>query len=84
MRNTLLSNYASMRENIDNALEQSRSLNLTNFTDNLSNIGRENVNWNYLQNLINSGYFNVLNKNMRYNKEGKVIAKYGGKIKRKK
>lgn len=84
MRNTLLSNYASMRENIDNALEQSRSLNLTNFTDNLSNIGRENVNWNYLQNLIDSGYFNVLNKNMRYNKEGKVIAKYGGKIKRKK
>ena len=84
MRNTLLSNYASMRENIDNALEQSRSLNLTNFTDNLSNIGRENVSWNYLQNLIDSGYFNVLNKNMRYNKEGKVIAKYGGKIKRKK
>ena len=84
MRNTLLSNYASMRENIDNALEQSRSLNLTNFTDNLSNIGRENVNWNYLQNLIDSGYFNVLNKNMRYNKEGKVISKYGGKIKRKK
>lgn len=84
MRNTLLSNYASMRENIDNALEQSRSLNLTNFTDNLGNIGRENVNWNYLQNLIDSGYFNVLNKNMRYNKEGKVIAKYGGKIKRKK
>lgn len=84
MRNTLLSNYASMRENIDNALEQSRSLNLTNFTDNLSNIGRENVNWNYLQNLIDSDYFNVLNKNMRYNKEGKVIAKYDGKIKRKK
>lgn len=84
MRNTLLSNYASMRENIDNALEQSRSLNLTNFTDNLSNIGRENVNWNYLQNLIDSGYFNTLNKNMRYNKEGKVISKYGGKIKRKK
>ena len=84
MRNTLLSNYASMRENIDNALEQSRSLNLTNFTDNLGNIGRENVNWNYLQNLIDSGYFNVLNKNMRYNKEGKVIAKYDGKIKRKK
>lgn len=84
MRNTLLSNYASMRENIDNALEQSRSLNLTNFTDNLSNIGRENVNWNYLQNLIDSDYFNVLNKNMRYNKEGKVIAKYSGKIKRKK
>ena len=84
MRNTLLSNYASMRENIDNALEQSRSLNLTNFTDNLSNIGRENVNWNYLQNLIDSGYFNVLNKNMRYNKEGKVISKYSGKIKRKK
>lgn len=84
MRNTLLSNYASMRENIDNALEQSRSLNLTNFTDNLSNIGRENVNWNYLQNLIDSDYFNVLNKNMRYNKEGKVIAKYSDKIKRKK
>ena len=84
MRNTLLSNYASMRENIDNALEQSRSLNLTNFTDNLSNIGRENVNWNYLQNLIDSDYFNVLNKNMRYNKEGKVISKYDGKIKRKK
>ena len=81
MRNTLLSNYASMREGIDNMLEQSRSGNLTNFADNLGNLGRENVNWNWLQGLKDAGYFNVLNENMKYNKEGK---KYGGKIKRKK
>lgn len=81
MRNTLLSNYASMREGIDNMLEQSRSGNLTNFENNLGNLGRENVNWNWLQELKDAGYFNVLNDNMKYNKEGK---KYGGKIKRKK
>lgn len=84
MRNTLLSNYASMREGIDNALEQSRSANLTNFADNLGNLGRENVNWNWLQGLKDADYFNVLNENMKYNKEGKRSAKYGGKIKRKK
>lgn len=84
MRNTLLSNYASMREGIDNMLEQSRSANLTNFADNLGNLGRENVNWNWLQGLKDAGYFNVLNENMKYNKEGKRSVKYGGKIKRKK
>lgn len=83
MRNTLLSNYASMREGIDNMLEQSRSGNLTNFADNLGNLGRENVNWNWLQGLKDAGYFNVLNENMKYNKEGKRSVKYGGKIKRK-
>ena len=61
-------------------LEQSRSGNLTNFADNLGNLGRENVNWNWLQGLKDAGYFNVLNENMKYNKEGK---KYSGKIKRK-
>lgn len=82
MRNTLLSNYATMREGIDNALEQSRSANLTNFADNLSNLGRENVNWNWLQGLKDSDYFNKLNESMDYNKEGKRIVKYGGKIKK--
>ena len=82
MRNTLLSNYASMREGIDNALEQSRSANLTNFADNLGNLGRENVNWNWLQGLKDSGYFNKLNESMDYNKEGKRIVKYGGKIRK--
>ena len=80
MRNTLLSNYATMREGIDNALEQSRSANLTNFADNLGNLGRENVNWNWLQGLKDSGYFNRLNESMDYNKEGRRISKYGGKI----
>lgn len=84
MRNTLLSNYASMREGIDNMLEQSRSNNVTNFADNLGNLGRENVNWNWLQGLKDAGYFNILNENMKYNKEGKRSAKYGGKIKRNK
>lgn len=83
MRNTLLSNYASMREGIDNMLEQSRSNNLTNFADNLGNLGRENVNWNWLQGLKDADYFNVLNESMKYNKEGKRSAKYSGKIKRK-
>lgn len=82
MRNTLLSNYASMREGIDNMLEQSRSVNLTNFADNLGNLGRENVNWNWLQGLKDSGYFNRLNESMDYNKEGKRIVKYGGKIRK--
>lgn len=82
MRNTLLSNYATMREGIDNALEQSRSANLTNFADNLGNLGRENVNWNWLQGLKDSGYFNRLNESMDYNKEGKRIVKYGGKIRK--
>ena len=82
MRNTLLSNYASMREGIDNMLEQSRSGNLTNFADNLGNLGRENVNWNGLQGLKDSGYFNRLNESMDYNKEGRRISKYGGKIKK--
>lgn len=83
MRNTLLSNYASMREGIDNMLEQSRSGNLTNFADNLGNLGRENVNWNWLQGLKDADYFNVLNESMKYNKEGKRSVKYSGKIKRK-
>ena len=82
MRNTLLSNYASMREGIDNALEQSRSANLTNFADNLGNLGRENVNWNWLQGLKDSGYFNKLNESMDYNKEGRRVSKYGGKIRK--
>ena len=82
MRNTLLSNYASMREGIDNMLEQSRSGNLTNFADNLGNLGRENVNWNWLQGLKDSDYFNRLNESMDYNKEGKRIVKYGGKIRK--
>lgn len=82
MRNTLLSNYATMREGIDNALEQSRSANLTNFADNLGNLGRENVNWNWLQGLKDSDYFNKLNESMDYNKEGKRIVKYGGKIRK--
>ena len=82
MRNTLLSNYATMREGIDNALEQSRSANLTNFADNLGNLGRENVNWNWLQGLKDSGYFNRLNESMDYNKEGRRISKYGGKIRK--
>lgn len=82
MRNTLLSNYATMREGIDNALEQSRSGNLTNFADNLGNLGRENVNWNWLQGLKDSGYFNKLNESMDYNKEGRRVSKYGGKIRK--
>ena len=82
MRNTLLSNYATMREGIDNALEQSRSANLTNFADNLGNLGRENVNWNWLQGLKDSGYFNKLNESMDYNKEGRRVSKYGGKIRK--
>ena len=82
MRNTLLSNYATMREGIDNALEQSRSANLTNFADNLGNLGRENVNWNWLQGLKDSGYFNRLNESMDYNKEGRRVSKYGGKIRK--
>lgn len=82
MRNTLLSNYATMREGIDNALEQSRSANLTNFADNLGNLGRENVNWNWLQGLKDSDYFNRLNESMDYNKEGRRITKYGGKIRK--
>lgn len=82
MRNTLLSNYATMREGIDNALEQSRSANLTNFADNLGNLGRENVNWNWLQGLKDSDYFNRLNESMDYNKEGRRISKYGGKIRK--
>ena len=82
MRNTLLSNYATMREGIDNALEQSRSANLTNFADNLGNLGRENVNWNWLQGLKDSGYFNKLNESMYYNKEGRRVSKYGGKIRK--
>ena len=82
MRNTLLSNYATMREGIDNALEQSRSANLTNFADNLGNLGRENVNWNWLQGLKDSGYFNRLNESMDYNKEGRRTSKYGGKIRK--
>ena len=82
MKNTLLSNYATMREGIDNALEQSRSANLTNFADNLGNLGRENVNWNWLQGLKDSGYFNRLNESMDYNKEGRRISKYGGKIRK--
>ena len=82
MRNILLSNYATMREGIDNTLEQSRSANLTNFADNLGNLGRENVNWNWLQGLKDSGYFNRLNESMDYNKEGRRISKYGGKIRK--
>ena len=82
MENTLLSNYATMREGIDNALEQSRSANLTNFADNLGNLGRENVNWNWLQGLKDSDYFNRLNESMDYNKEGKRLSKYGGKIRK--
>ena len=82
MRNTLLSNYASMREGIDNMLEQSRSGNLTNFADNLGNLGRENVNWNWLQGLKDSDYFNKLNESMNYNKEGRKVSKYGGKIRK--
>lgn len=82
MRNTLLSNYATMREGIDNALEQSRSANLTNFADNLGNLGRENVNWNWLQGLKDSDYFNRLNESMDYNKEGRRVSKYGGKIRK--
>lgn len=82
MRNTLLSNYATMREGIDNALEQSRSANLTNFADNLGNLGRENVNWNWLQGLKDSGYFNRLNESMDYDKEGRRVSKYGGKIRK--
>lgn len=82
MRNTLLSNYATMREGIDNALEQSRSANLTNFADNLGNLGRENVNWNWLQGLKDSDYFNKLNESMDYNKEGRRVSKYGGKIRK--
>lgn len=82
MRNTLLSNYSTMREGIDNALEQSRSANLTNFADNLGNLGRENVNWNWLQGLKDSGYFNRLNESMDYDKEGRRVGKYGGKIRK--
>lgn len=82
MKNTLLSNYATMREGIDNALEQSRSANLTNFADNLGNLGRENVNWNWLQGLKDSDYFNRLNESMDYNKEGRRITKYDGKIRK--
>ena len=82
MRNILLSNYATMREGIDNTLEQSRSANLTNFADNLGNLGRENVNWNWLQGLKDSDYFNKLNESMDYNKEGRRVSKYGGKIRK--
>lgn len=60
LRSQLLTTAAGMREQSDAQLEAIRSASLTNMFDNLGDIGKENMGWNWTKYLANSGAFGTL------------------------
>lgn len=73
LRLSAIDRAAQMREIADSSLEQSRSMNLTNFFDNLGGIGKENMAWNWRDALIDSGAFGAGAD--RFKSGGKLLTK---------
>lgn len=59
MRLAGITTAAGMREASDTALANSKSINLTNFFDNLGAVGQDNMAQNWRDKLIDVGYFGV-------------------------
>ena len=66
---------AGMREASDTALANSRSMNLTNFFDNLGAIGQDNMAQNWRDRLIDIGYFGAGADRVVKKKGGKLLTK---------